>query len=86
MILGVSQHVDSLERMSRKMAATAEEFSWSQPTPPAAEEGEMLVESADGKGVPIRHAADTPPIHARTRHPNFQGGLRRLGSPSTLGL
>jgi hypothetical protein len=30
--------------------------------PPAAEEGEILVESADGKGVPIRHPADTKPI------------------------
>lgn len=71
MILGVSQHVDSLERMSRQMATTAEEFSWSQPAPPAAEEGEILVESADGKGVPIRHAADAPPIrdHAHRRGP-----------------
>lgn len=70
-ILGVSQHVDSLERMSRQMAQTAEEFSWSQPAPPAAEEGEILVESADGKGVPIRHAADAPPIrdHVHRRGP-----------------
>ncbi len=71
MILGVSQHVDSLERMSRGMAASAEEFCWSQPAPPAAEEGEILVESADGKGVPIRHAAEAPPIrdHQHCRGP-----------------
>jgi len=71
MILGVAQHVDSLERMSRQMTTSAEEFSWSQPPPPAAEEGEILVESADGKGVPIRHAADAPPIrdHAHRRGP-----------------
>ncbi len=71
MILGVSQHVDSLERMSRGMAASAEEFCWSQPAPPPAEEGEILVESADGKGVPIRHAADAPPIrdHEHRRGP-----------------
>ncbi len=71
MILGVSQHVDSLERMSRQMAASAEAFHGSQPPPPAAEEGEILVESADGKGVPIRHAADAPPIrdHAHRRGP-----------------
>ena len=70
-ILGLSQHVDSLERMSRGMAASAEEFCWSQPVPPAAEEGEILVESADGKGVPIRHAADAPPIrdHQHRRGP-----------------
>lgn len=71
MILGLSQHVDSLERMSRGMSASAEEFCWSQPAPPAAEEGEILVESADGKGVPIRHAADAPPIrdHEHRRGP-----------------
>ena len=71
MILGLSQHVDSLERMSRGMAASAEDFCWSQPAPPAAEEGEILVESADGKGVPIRHAADAPPIrdHQHRRGP-----------------
>lgn len=71
MILGLSQHVDSLERMSRGMSASAEEFCWSQPAPAAAEEGEVLVESADGKGVPIRHAADAPAIrdHQHRRGP-----------------
>jgi hypothetical protein len=71
MILGLSQHVDSLERMSRGLSASAEEFCWSQPAPPVAEEGEILVESADGKGVPIRHAADAPPIrdHQHRRGP-----------------
>lgn len=71
MILGLSQHVDSLERMSRGMSASAEEFCWSQPAPPAEEEGEILVESADGKGVPIRHAADASPIrdHEHRRGP-----------------
>lgn len=71
MILGLSQHVDSLERMSRGMSFSAEEFCCSQAAPPAAEEGEILVESADGKGVPIRHAADAPPIrdHQHCRGP-----------------
>lgn len=62
-ILGLKQHVDSLERMSRAMSAQAEEFCWFQPPPPPEEEGEILVETGDGKGVPIRHAADAPPIH-----------------------
>jgi hypothetical protein len=53
------------------MSASAEGFCWSQPAPPAAEEGEILVESADGKGVPIRHVADAPPIrdHQHRRGP-----------------
>lgn len=62
-ILGLRQHVDSLERMSRQMSDDAEHFCWSHEPPPAEEEGEILVESADGKGVPIRRPADTAPIH-----------------------
>ena len=61
-IFEVAQHIDSLERMSRGMSSDAESYCWTRPAPPAAEEGEILVESADGKGVPIRHSADTKPI------------------------
>ena len=82
MILGVSQHVDSLERMSRQMAETAEEFSWSQMPPPAAEEGEILVESADGKGVPIRHPADAPPIRDHAHRSGPKPDRKRM---ATLG-
>jgi hypothetical protein len=62
-ILGLKQHVDSLERMSRDISAAAEEFCWSLEVPPAEEEGAILVESADGKGVPIRRSADAPMVH-----------------------
>ena len=62
-ILGLKQHVDSLERMSRKMSDAADMFCWSLEAPPAEDEGTILVESADGKGVPIRRAADTPVVH-----------------------
>lgn len=55
-------HVDSLERTSRHISPDAEAFGWELPAPPAKEEGEILVESADGKGIPIRHAADVKPI------------------------
>jgi hypothetical protein len=70
-IFELRQHTDSLERMSRRLSPDAEEFCWSRPVPPAKEEGEILVESADGKGVPIRHAADAPPIrdHQHRRGP-----------------
>lgn len=62
-ILGFRQHVDSLERMSRKMSQEVEAFRETRPVPPAQEEGELFVESADGKGVPIRRPADAPRIH-----------------------
>ena len=62
-VLGLEQHVDSLERMSRQMAEDVEPFRESLPAPPPKEEGTILVVSADGKGVPIRRPADAPRIH-----------------------
>lgn len=70
-ILGLQQHVDSLERMSQKMAEHADYFQDAQEAPPADEEGEIFVQTGDGKGVPIRHAADAPLIrdHRHQRGP-----------------
>lgn len=81
-ILGLEQHVDSLERMSQQLATDAEEFLWQLPAPPAAEEGELLIETADGKGVPIRHAADTAPIHDHAHRPGPKPDRKRM---ATLG-
>jgi hypothetical protein len=61
-ILGLKQSVDSLERMNRGMSRAVETFHMSQETPPAEEEGAILVQTADGKGVPIRRPADATPI------------------------
>jgi hypothetical protein len=61
-ILGLKQYVDSLEHMNQEMAREAEVFQASLPLPPAKEEGEIFVQTADGKGVPIRRPADAPPI------------------------
>jgi hypothetical protein len=70
-ILGLGQHVDSLQRLSRQVARQVEPFRQSLPTPPPAEEGELLVQSGDGKGVPMRRPADAPPVqdHDRKRGP-----------------
>jgi hypothetical protein len=70
-ILGLGQHVESLERLSRQAAPPVESFRRSLPVPPVAEAGELLVQSADGKGVPMRRPADAPPIrdHDRKRGP-----------------
>jgi len=67
MILGLSVPVDSLERMSRKMAESVEDFRTSLQKPPAEEEGEILVATADGKGVPMRRPADQRPAGARRK-------------------
>lgn len=70
-LLGQTICVDSLERINHQMAREAEAFRDAQPTPPAEEEGAILVQSADGKGVPIRRPADAPRIadHQRRRGP-----------------
>jgi hypothetical protein len=79
-IFELRQHVDSLERMSRCMSPDAEAFCWSRPVPPADEEGEILVESADGKGVPIRHAADAPPIKDHQHRPGPKPDRKRMAT------
>lgn len=57
-ILGLKQAVDSLERMNQQMAADAPTFLLNQPLPDTV--GEILVTSADGKGVVMRRTADDP--------------------------
>lgn len=61
-ILGLRQHVDSLERMSRKMAEPVSDYWDGLEAPPAEEEGALQVLSADGKGVPIRRSSSAAPI------------------------
>lgn len=52
-VFGQEMSVDTLERMNRRMAEEAEEFFASRPAPPAEEEGELVVMTADAKGVPM---------------------------------
>jgi len=66
-ILGLSLPVDSLERMSRKMGELVEGFRDSLGKPPVKEEGEILVVTADGKGIPMRRPADQRPVGARRK-------------------
>ena len=66
-ILGLSLAVDSLERMSRMMSESVESFRTSRKKPPAKEEGEILVTTGDGKGVPMRRPADQRPVGARRK-------------------
>jgi hypothetical protein len=70
-MLGLKQSVAGLEQTSRKLAAQVEGFWAEQPAPAAALEAEVVVLSADGKGVPMRKAREAPPIsaHAHQRGP-----------------
>ncbi|MBA7706807.1 ISKra4 family transposase ISRma1 [subsurface metagenome] len=53
-ILGFKQSVDSMERTNRNMSEPVGEFFETQSVSPPAQEGEVVVASADGKGVCMR--------------------------------
>jgi hypothetical protein len=61
--------VHTLERMSQEMADSVVPFREAIESPPAAEEGPILVVTADGKGVPMRRPVQDGPKrhHRRTK-------------------
>lgn len=83
-ILGISQHVDSLERTNRKMAEHVEEFHAQQTAPPANEEGAILVETGDGKGVPIRRPADAPQIEEHQRRSGPKPDRKKMATLASV--
>jgi hypothetical protein len=63
-VLGQRLSVDTLERTNQRLGEQASDYLDSLPTPPVAEEGELLVATADGKGVPlIREQVAATPVH-----------------------
>jgi hypothetical protein len=80
-ILGLRLSVDSLERMNRQMAEWVDEFRAEQPTPKAEEEGEILVATADAKGVPMVRPADATPA-GRPRRKGEKANKKQM---ATLG-
>ena len=71
-VLGQKLPVDSLERINRALGRQAEPFLEELPKPPAKEEGELLVLTADGKGVPMirKDAQALPAFNASKRRGN----------------
>jgi hypothetical protein len=61
-LLGVAPSERAAEQMNQRMAQSAARFHLHRGTPPPQEEGELLVATADGKGVPMRR-----PIVERVR-------------------
>jgi hypothetical protein len=53
-MLGLNQSVGTLEQMNLEMAKQVDSFFQSQPTPPAEEQGPIVVVTSDNKGVPMR--------------------------------
>jgi hypothetical protein len=69
--------VNTLERVNRRMGEQAEGFIDRLPTPPAKDEGELLVVTADGKGVPLVKAdAQRVPAFDKAERP----GNRRMAT------
>lgn len=66
-LLGVAPSVRAAEVMNRKMAEFAPGFRQEQPPPPAEEEGELVVFTADGKGIPMRRPVTTKQLHSKCR-------------------
>lgn len=81
-ILRVEQHVDSLERVNRQMAGLVDAFVDTQPTPAPAEEGAIVVISADHKGVPMRRPAEQAAIERHASAPGPKPGQKKM---ATLG-
>jgi hypothetical protein len=77
LVLRQKVSVDTLEHINRRVAEQATEFLDQLPTPPAAEEGAILVETGDGKGVPLlQHEAERLPVFDTPERP----GNRRMAT------
>jgi hypothetical protein len=73
-ILGLQQSVASLETMTRTLAGAVAGYVAARPAAAPATGAQIVVLSADGKGVPLRKPADAPAIaahdHARGPKPD----------------
>ena len=70
-ILGLKQSVASLEAMTRTLAGAVAGYEATRPPAAPATGAQIVVLSADGKGVPLRKPANAPAIaaHDRARGP-----------------
>ncbi len=83
-MLGLEQSVASLEQMTRTMAEAVERF-WAEQTPvPAARAEQIVVLSADGKGVPMRKPAAAPPIAAHQHQKGPKPGRKKMAVVGTV--
>lgn len=78
-MLRLHQHVDSLEGMNRQMAENTAAFRDDLPVPPAAEEGQILVTTADCKGIVIR-GQGTPTVCGGERPGGVRANQKRMAA------
>jgi hypothetical protein len=77
-MLGLRQSVAHLEQTSRRLAAQVEGFWAKQSVPPVAGQSQIVVLSADGKGVPMRKAPEAAPISAHAHRPGPKPGRKQM--------
>jgi hypothetical protein len=82
-MLGLQQSVDSLEHMNQEMAQGATNFVLQRPAPAAETEGEVVVASADQKGIVLRRSADHPPPKAH-RTKGDKASQKRMATVATV--
>jgi hypothetical protein len=80
-ILGLRQSVDSLEHMNQETAAGVTSFLLNRPQPEPA--GEILVLSADGKGIVMRRQAEDPAPKAH-RTKGDKASKKRMATVGTV--
>jgi hypothetical protein len=83
-MLGLEQSVASLEQMTRTMAETVEGFWVEQAPAPAARAEQVVVLSADGKGVPMRKPAAAPSIAAHQHQKGPKPGRKKMAVVGTV--
>lgn len=80
-IFGETISVNSLERIHANLAESAEQFLFELPIPAAKDEGEILVVSGDGKGIPmVRETTQKVPAFEKREHP----GNRQMATLATV--
>lgn len=77
-VFGQELSVDVLEDINRRMGNQAERFLETLPKPPAKQEGELMVLTGDGKGVPLvkKDAQQVPVFEEKNPRP----GNRRMAT------
>jgi hypothetical protein len=84
-LLGMRPSVRSLEQMNRDLASAAPAFRREQPPPPAAQEGPILVVTADGKGVPLRQPRPQTTAHRRRKGEKGKKRIAHVGAVYSIG-
>jgi hypothetical protein len=80
-MLELKQSVDSLEHMNQEMAKAATTFMLNRPAPE--QEGEIVVASADQKGIVLRRQPDDPPPKAH-RTKGDKASRKRMATVATV--